>query len=357
VSVWQLVVAVLGHHVIPCILACGVIGVALWLLFGPLRLRRAAHRVLFLYVALLKGGLALLAGVGACCLTGESPVFFIIGFRLPDLVPDGFALEPLASAAVFSGSRLWTWITLALLSFGGALLLYRWFRLAPLHRSVYLGYVVQTGDADRVSHVFEALVERLYSGRNLLPRPRLLVVRGLPCSAFTMGLRPPVVVVSAELVEHLGDRELAGVLAHELGHVRRLDYVGRWLATILHDVMIWNPFALLWYRQLVDEQERAADEYAAEALGDPLGVASGLVEVAACVRGLPSASIGLLTAYRGTGDEGRLEERVDRLVASASGSTVSRGHHPAIVALSLAGFFAAQPYVIVSLPDLLRLVS
>jgi Zn-dependent protease with chaperone function len=350
VSAWHLIVTVLGHHLIPCVLASGVMYLALSLLFGPFRLRRPADRVLFLYAALVKAGLALWVGEKVSCLASYSEAHGTIGFCLPDLIPDGIVLETQTLAAIMSGSHFADRVLVALVVAGAALLCYRWARLAPFYRSIYEQHAAEPRAAERLARTFESLVDRAHGRFSLLARPRLLVIGGVPGAAFTMGVRPSVVVVSAELVEKLGERELRGVLAHEIAHVRRLDYVGRWLAAILLDIMIWNPFAWLWYQRLVREQEMAADEYAAELVHDPAGVASGLVEVAAYAKGLSTVSLGPLHAWGGGTDQQRLTERVDRLVARQLLDRMRPSAHAPLVYLLLGAFFAAQPHVAVSVP-------
>jgi len=357
VSLQQLLTGIAGHHIIPCVLASAIIFAFLGLLFGPGRLRRPAHRVVFLYVALLKAGLALWVGEKVSCLARHPEVFGYLGLSLPDLAPDGFAFEPdaLATALVESGvvgPVLGATAVLAL-----ALLCYRWSRLSPVYRRVYEGQKAEARDLPEVFQSFRELVLRSYGQHTRLPRPKLLVIRDAPSAAFTMGVWRPIVVLSEELVTALSEQELKGIIAHELGHVRRLDYVGRWVATILRDIMIWNPFAVLWYSQLIEEQERASDEYAAELVGDPVEVASGLVEVAACVRAVDLVSVGPLTAWNAARSIRRLEGRLARL-----DEMILRPLRPAkwgafMVAAGVFIFLGLQPRVSLPLADLCDLVT
>jgi Zn-dependent protease with chaperone function len=196
---------------------------------------------------------------------------------------------------------------------GLGLLCYRWIRLAPVYRRLHEDCTPGVTGFPDLSEVFDDLVARAFGERSWFPRPRLLVVRDAPYAAFTMGIRPPIVVLSAAAATALGERELAGILAHELAHVRRLDYLARWLATLLRDLMIWNPFVVRWYSQLILEQEEACDEFAAELLDDPVAVASGLVEVGAYLQGLPVVSLGPLAARSRRDNPGVLERRVGSL--------------------------------------------
>jgi D-alanyl-D-alanine endopeptidase (penicillin-binding protein 7) len=141
-------------------------------------------------------------------------------------------------------------------------------------------------------------------------------------------------------------------MAHELAHVQRLDYIGRWLATILRDVMFWNPFVLHWYSRLIEEQEAASDECAAELLGDPVAVASGLVEVSAHAVRLPVVSVGPLRASQMARESDRLARRVDRLEESAILRHGRTQWPRALAYVVLVAFLMLQPHMALPLADL-----
>lgn len=68
------------------------------------------------------------------------------------------------------------------------------------------------------------LVERL-AGRAGLPMPRVFITNNAQPNAFATGRSPDhaAVCVTSGLLEHLNQEELAGVLAHELGHIKHRD--------------------------------------------------------------------------------------------------------------------------------------
>ncbi len=350
----NLLVNLAGQHLIPCVLASAIIYVALGLLFRLGRLRRPADRAAFLYVALLKAGLALGAGATISRLGADGGMLAHFGVRLPDIVPDGGAFEFDTSTAIPGASELAGHVLLLLVAVAIALLSYRWIRLAPMYRSVYEGRRAGVGEFADTYRAFEGLVRRACRHRGWLPRPALLVVRDAECLAFVMGVRSPVVVVSTGLVAKLRSDQIEGILAHELAHVRRLDHLGRWMATVLRDIMVWNPFVLLWYNRLVVEQEMACDEAAASLVGDPVVVASGLVEVAAHSRLPQQIAVGPLPAWQAGGKHGarRLAERIDHLAQSSEVPHQCSARRVIAAAALLGAFFAAQPHVTVSLPNL-----
>ena len=111
------------------------------------------------------------------------------------------------------------------------------------------------------------------------PRCRILLrVYDRPL-AFTSGIFRPTVLLSTWMVEHLDRRELEAVLAHELGHVARRDYLVIWLATVLRDAFFYVPTSWTAYRQLQHEKELACDDTVVGTTHRPLALASALAKV------------------------------------------------------------------------------
>jgi Zn-dependent protease with chaperone function len=355
-AAWHLIVDVAGYHLLPSLSACAVIYVVLSVLLGRGRLDKPADRALFLYAAHIKAALAVWVGESLSSLATQPERFGYFSFRLPAVVPAGPPFELPAATAVMPHSEFATRVLVAVVIAATALLCYRWARIAPLYRSIYESRRAEPGEFPELFRMFDQLVEQTCRLR-WLPRPRLMVIRGAPCAAFTMGQLPPIVVLSAGLAEELGERQLRGILAHEIAHVRRLDYLGRWLATILRDILIWNPFVVLWHRGLLDEQEKACDEYAAELLGDPAAVASGIVEVGAYGSQARMGVLALLMARRGDNGLKSLHERLDRLRETAARPRRRSGRSAYLVYSLLLAFFAAQPRVALALPVLHEAVS
>ncbi|MGD0111924.1 MAG: M56 family metallopeptidase [Armatimonadota bacterium] len=348
---WNLLVTIAGQHLLPALLASALIWAALALLFGPGRVRRPAYRVVFLYAALLKVMVATWQGEGISCLKLDpAPLRGYLAFSLPNVI--GGDRAPLESGLVravvatsdFSSRVLATVLVLAL-----GFCVYRWVRIAPIYRRMHIGTIVAPERFPRVHRAFGEIVTRAWQTRCWQPRPQLVVVHDAVCLAFTMGIVSPVVVISGELAEQLGEPELRGVLAHEVAHVRRFDYVGRWFATVMRDLMVWNPAATAWYRQLVNEQEKASDEYAAFLLQNPGAVASGLVEVAAYAVNVPLTSIGPLAAWRAGDGVAFLEARVDHLEEVASSAGLKPQWQRALGYLLFSAFLMLQPHIVMPL--------
>ena len=110
-------------------------------------------------------------------------------------------------------------------------------------------------------------------------RPRLLLYSHDRPFAFTCGLRKPAILLSTWMLEHLDQRELEAVLAHELEHIARHDFLVTWLATILRDAFFYIPTSWIAYRQLQQEKELACDDLVISATHRPLALASALTKV------------------------------------------------------------------------------
>lgn len=347
-SGWRLLADLVGYHLIPCLLASCLIWVLVSLVFRSLR--RPGERVPFLYLSLLKALSALCVGAGLSCLA-PAQLYGIICLRLPNLVPAGSPLEPNRLTLAFAHSGLTGFVVGASLVVALVLLLRRWARLAPIYRDVYRAGAARGHEFPELYQAFQELVDRALPGK-WPPRPRLLIVPQAPAPAFTMGIRRPAIVLSRELAERLGPAELQGIVGHELGHVSRLDYLGRWLAVILRDVMIWNPFVVAWYDQLEREQEQTADEFAAGLLADPSALAAGLVELVAHLQEAFPASLGPRAVERRRRARKALDERLHALEEIQQRAPVPRAR--VVLAAVLLGFLLAQPQVALSFPSILR---
>ena len=110
-----------------------------------------------------------------------------------------------------------------------------------------------------------------------------LRVRLASCSSAiepgVWGTIRPVLSLPAGICDHLDDRQLDVIIAHELCHVRRRDNLAAVMHVIVETIFWFHP--LVWWigSRLVDERERACDEKVLECGNDPHVYAQAILRV------------------------------------------------------------------------------
>jgi heat shock protein HtpX len=170
----------------------------------------------------------------------------------------------------------------------------------------------------RVYTIVESLTQR--AG---IPMPKIYLIPTPSPNAFATGRNPShaAVAVTAGILDDLNDEELAGVLAHELGHVRNRDILTSSIAATLAGaitmlarmafwanmfgggrrerdddgggiaaiaMMILAPIAAMLIQLWVSRtREFAADASAAQLTGNPYALASALEKISGISRSIP----------------------------------------------------------------------
>jgi len=205
---------------------------------------------------------------------------------------------------------------LALVLGGGMNLFSYWFS----DRMVLSMYNAQEVDEASSPYLYNMVKE--LAGRAGLPMPRVYIIDEEQPNAFATGRNPDHAAVAATrgILQMLSARELRGVMAHELSHVRHRDIListisatmagaismlanfamffggrdqeGRPanpLAGIL--VMFLAPIAASLIQMAISRaREFEADRGGAEVSGDPNALADALAKIDAYARGIPMAA-------------------------------------------------------------------
>lgn len=127
-----------------------------------------------------------------------------------------------------------------------------------------------------------------------------------------IGWLHPMILLSARLVTRLSDDELRAILAHELAHIRRHDYLVNVVQIVIENVLFYHPAVWWLSRRLRQEREHCCDDLAAAACGGNLILARALASLAE----LHAAAPYVLPAATG----GSLVQRIRRLVQPESKS-------------------------------------
>ena len=167
--------------------------------------------------------------------------------------------------------------------------------------------------------------------RAQIPMPRVFLIDDPQPNAFATGRDPAhgVVAVTSGILEILSARELRGVLAHELAHIRNRDILISTIAACVTGVITYaahavgffgmgshsnddgehaSPFTGILMAMIAPlaasiiqlgisrSREYLADETGAEISGDPLALASALARLEEAARVVPSATAQPATA-------------------------------------------------------------
>jgi len=158
-----------------------------------------------------------------------------------------------------------------------------------------------------------------WASRRGLGSVRVRLTRSSHPIALLYGMRQPTVLLSTWMVHHLDATELEAVVAHELEHVSRRDYLINWYALMLRDAFFYLPTSRMAYRQFCEEKELACDDQVVSTTRRPLALASALTKVWLHLAEHPQAPRAPLTqALVGSGEQ--ITHRVDRLLAIQPGA-------------------------------------
>jgi heat shock protein HtpX len=212
---------------------------------------------------------------------------------------------------------------------------------------------------------YYAMVRELAQNAGL-PMPRVYVIDEAQPNAFATGRNPEHAAVSATsgIMQLLSERELRGVMAHELAHVKHRDTListmsatvagaismlanfgmmfggrdseGRANPVVAMAVMIIAPIAAMLIQMAISRaREFGADAGGAEISRDPEALASALKKIEAYAKGLPmptaeahpeTAQMMIINPLSGNGIKSLFsthpstDERVAKLMAIARGA-------------------------------------
>src|SRR5690242_3816560 len=136
---------------------------------------------------------------------------------------------------------------------------------------------------------------------------RLLVTArvAVPC---VIGWLKPVILLPPAALTGLTPLQLEMVLAHELSHIRRLDYLVNLLQVAVETLLFYHPVVRWISRDVRRERELCCDDCAVHACGDDaLHYAHALTDLA----GMQAIEAGVAVGLNG----GELTMRVERLIA------------------------------------------
>src|SRR5262245_42178399 len=145
------------------------------------------------------------------------------------------------------------------------------------------------------------------------PRPARLLESALVKVPMVVGWLRPVIVLPASALAGLTTQQLEAIIAHELAHIRRHDYLINLLQALIETLLFYHP-AVWWVsRRIRQEREHCCDDLAVAVCGDAFTYARALLEM----EQLRAAGPQLAMAANG----GSLMNRIQRLIGEQPRAT------------------------------------
>jgi beta-lactamase regulating signal transducer with metallopeptidase domain len=158
---------------------------------------------------------------------------------------------------------------------------------------------------DGWNHIAARLSRQLHIGR----RVRLLK-SSLVDVPTVIGWVKPVILIPASALSGLTPHQLEAILAHELAHIRRHDYLVNLLQAVVETLLFYHPAVWWLSRRIRAERENCCDDLAVSLCGDPFTYAQALADL----EGLRGSGRRFVMAANG----GSLMQRVRRLLGAPS---------------------------------------
>ena len=159
---------------------------------------------------------------------------------------------------------------------------------------------------------------------------RLLQGLGLPCSA---GAWRAVIWLPISMLTQLAPDQIEALLAHELAHVRRLDWIWNGAQRVIEALLFYHPAVWWLSRRIRQERENACDDLAVAACGDAIVLAEALANLEKL---RTPAHVFTLSA-----DGGSLMQRVTRLISPHTPARLGWNVPVAMLAVLFSGALVA----------------
>lgn len=126
-----------------------------------------------------------------------------------------------------------------------------------------------------IQQLMDNLLEKIhvYAPIKLLESARATV-------PMTIGWLKPVILLPVGIASGLTVKQLEAILAHELAHIKRYDYLVNIFQNFVEILFFFHPATWFISAKVRDERENCCDDFAVEICGDSLVLAKALTQVA-----------------------------------------------------------------------------
>lgn len=204
-----------------------------------------------------------------------------------------------------------------------------WWRIHQLVRHS------QAVTEDRLIALLQATANRLRIQRQLK-----LVVSPTLDSPVVVGLFRATVILPTSFASGLAPDLVEAIFAHELAHVKRLDFLFNLIQSMLESLFFYHPAVWWLSRRIREERENCCDDMAASAVCSAVTVGRALLT-------LEEQRIQQLKPALGA-DGGVLAERVRRLLGKSTGSGRSQSGFSLVAAALLVSLFLSVTGILVA---------
>ena len=150
-----------------------------------------------------------------------------------------------------------------------------------------------------------------------------------------IGFFKPVLLLPVSMISGIPSEALQAILAHELSHIQRYDYLVNFCQMVIEALLFFNP-AVWWIsRQIRIEREVCCDNAGIMAVGQRIKYADVLVGWAQQMKDRDMESVEMAIAFGKQNDNSGMLERIKRIVSTDHRPRLKVSWHIAAVTLVL----------------------
>jgi len=137
-------------------------------------------------------------------------------------------------------------------------------------------------------------------------------------SPLTYGFLRPVLLMPARVFQSLQENQIYAIIAHELAHIKRNDFLVNLLQRIMATLFFYHPGVWWMSARIEEEREHSCDDLAIQMTRHPVGYAKTLIQLEESQFYSPAVAMALKGKEKGSGTGFR--QRINRLLSDSLGS-------------------------------------
>ena len=150
---------------------------------------------------------------------------------------------------------------------------------------------IRRGATRPIAHVSDTYVQALAARLGVTRALRLAESARVAVPTVIGWIRPLILVPSSALAG-LSPFQLQAIIAHEIAHIRRHDYIVNVLQSLVETLLFYHPGVWWVSKQIRLEREQSCDDVAAEVCGDRVAYARALASLEESRAEAPQPGVG-----------------------------------------------------------------